>query len=159
MKIKTIIMIALSAMIILTLLYFLFFYNNKNKQDIVSFLKLPITEDQILQKEICAHPEFTSLILYVDRNIKIDNLPLYDIASHKGSKGYDNLAMLIHEHGMSMDEVEIRFWFVEHSIKDGLFSELVFANQVYVIKRNGKDTIIYTTIPKGVILPYDYRPQ
>ena len=164
MKIKTIIIIAISvviilALIILALLHFTLLSHITNIKDMLSFLKLPITEEQIIKKEIRAQPSSTTLLLYVDHNTKFENSALFDIALYEGSSVYDDLATLIKEHDMSIDETEIRLYHVQYSIKDGLFSALVFANEVYIIKGNSNYTLIYTNIPKGVKLPRDYRPE
>jgi len=159
MKIKMLTVIAVSVVIILVLFYFLLFSNNKNEQNIMSILKLSITEEKILKKEIRAQPDYTTLILYVDYDIKFEKFSLFDIASYEGSKLYDDLENLTNENDMKIDEVEIRLYYIQHSIKDGLFSEVVFGKPVYIVTENNKNTIIYTNIPEGIVLPREYRPQ
>jgi len=78
---------------------------------------------------------------------------------YEGSTVYHDLATLINEHDMNIKEVKIREYYVQHSIKDGIFSELVFAEPVYIITGKRGNTIIYTNIPKGVKLPREYKPQ
>ena len=159
MKTKIIVIITVSAIIVFALFYFLVFNNNKSTQDILSMLKLPITEDKILKKEIRTQPGFTTLILHVDHDIQFEEFSLIDIAPYEGSSVYDNLATMIKEHNMSIDEVEIRLYYVQYSKKDGLFSKTVFANPVYIIRGNGNRTLIYTNIPESVVLLHEYRME
>lgn len=160
MNIKIIIIITISVIIILALLYFLFFYNNKNEQNIISILELPITEDQILKKESLAQSDnSTILILNIDHDIQVEKSSLFDISSYEGSKLYDDLTTLISENDMSIDEAEIKIYHVEYSIKKGFFNEDITPRSVYIITGNRGNTIVYTSVPAGVVLPREYRPQ
>jgi len=159
MNTKIIIIIAISAIIILALLYFLFF-SNKNEQNIMSILELPITDDQILKKESRGQSDnSTILILNIDHDIQVEKSSLFDIASYEGSKLYDDLTTLISENDMSIDEAEIKIYHVEYSIKKGFFNEDITPRSVYIITGNRGNTIVYTSVPAGVVLPREYRPQ
>ena len=123
MKIK--ITIVFSVIIIFTLFYFLFFNNNKSKQNIISILESPITEDQILEKESQSQSDNSIiLILKIDHDIQVEKSSLFDIAPYKGSKLYDDLANLIDENDMSIDEADIRIYHVEYSVKKGFSSKI-----------------------------------
>ena len=158
MNTKVMIIVGISAVIVAMLIYCLFIKHESGKQDIVSFLRLPITEEQILGKEIRAGSNgSTNLILYVERNTHLERYPLIDKALYEGSSVYADLITLINEHNMSIDEVEIRFYFIEHSIRESLCTWFVESDRVYIITGNSNTTIIYAWFPKGVVLPRDYR--
>ena len=157
MKAKIIIAVIISIISALTVLYFLLFRHNTDIKDIGSLLRLPIEESQIVSKEILVTEDnSTRLTLIVDHEFSVASSP-FDISLYEGRRLYSELAALIFENGMCIENAIIRVYYIEQRVKEGLFSELVKPQSVYIITGRGNYTIVYTYIPEGVVLPREYR--
>ncbi len=155
MDFKIKIIIVVFTIIIATFVCYLFFKQNPDEQDIVSILELPITKEQILKMESQIESDNSiTLKLIIEHDFCIENYSApFDIELFKGSRLYDNLAALIKENNMSIEETIIHVYYVTDSIKKGFFSEVQISRPVYIITGNSNNAIIYTNIPEGVALP------
>ncbi len=155
MNFKIKIIIVFLTIIIGTFVCYLFFKQNQDEQDIVSILKLPIKKEQIMKMESQIQSDNSiDLKLIIEHDFCVENFSApFNIGQYKGSRLYDELAALIKENNMSIEETTIHVYHVTHSIKKGFFSEVQIPRPVYIIIGNSNNTIIYTNIPEGVTLP------
>ena len=157
MNVKMMIAIAVSTIIVLIVLWYFLFSYNKEVQDIVSMLRLPITEEQILRQVRRTLPDNSvALVLYIDHKISTEGSASLDLVRLEGARLYDDLMSLIKENSMSTEEATIRVSHTELSKREGLFSRTYMTVTVYIITGNCENTIIYSRIPEGVVLPRDY---
>jgi hypothetical protein len=160
MNVKILVAIIISAIIVVVLLYYFFFKPNTGVQDVVSLLDLPITEGQILSRESKAESDNSvTLTLTIGHKLSVDKSSPFDVAQPEGSRLHTDLTALIKEYNMSIEEATVRIYFVEHMIQEGLFTKVYTSRPIYIITGNSNNTLIYTNIPEGVVLPRDYRPQ